>query len=220
MDLLEDPVADLLDAAVFDARGLFVVDKVDVSADEPVGDGVPVTVCLIVTEPVTDTDRGIVFIEVAVIVLVLRSLNPGLRVIETKEDALGDLVCVVDPDTVFVMTGEPVVRIDPVPDTDTVDVFEGDVLLVCVVDAVLVFVDWIDCVGVFVDLIETVAVTLTVEVLELVMLRVALGDDEAVLDDVIDCVPVIEIAAVFDIFVVFVNDGEADEVFEAAIVLV
>lgn len=213
-------MVDLLDAAVFDARGLFVVDKVDVSADEPVGDGVPVTVCLIVTEPVTDTDRGIVFIEVAVIVFVLCSLNETLVDTDVEEDALGDLVCVVDPDTVFVMTGEPVVRIDPVSDTDTVDVFEGDVLLVCVVDAVLVFVDWIDCVGVFVDLIETVAVTLTVEVLELVMLRVALGDDEAVLDDVIDCVPVIEIAAVFDIFVVFVNDGEADEVFEAAIVLV
>jgi hypothetical protein len=213
-------VVDLLDAAVFDARGLFVVDKVDVSADEPVGDGVPVTVCLIVTEPVTDTDRGIVFIEVAVMVLVLCSLNETLVDTDVEEDTLGDLVCVVDPDTVFVMTGEPVVRIDPVPDTDTVDVFEGDVLLVCVVDAILVFVDWIDCVGVFVNLIETVAVTLTVEVLELVMLRVALGDDEAVLDDVIDCVPVIEIAAVFDIFVVFVNDGEADEVFEAAIVLV
>jgi hypothetical protein len=213
-------VVDLLDAAVFDARGLFVVDKVDVSADEPVGDGVPVTVCLIVTEPVTDTDRGIVFIEVAVIVFVLCSLNETLVDTDVEEDTLGDLVCVVDPDTVFVMTGEPVVRIDPVPDTDTVDVFEGDVLLVCVVDAILVFVDWIDCVGVFVNLIETVAVTLTVEVLELVMLRVALGDDEAVLDDVIDCVPVIEIAAVFDIFVVFVNDGEADEVFEAAIVLV
>ena len=213
-------MVDLLDAAVFDARGLFVVDKVDVSADEPVGDGVPVTVCLIVTEPVTDTDRGIVFIEVAVIVFVLCSLNETLVDTDVEEDTLGDLVCVVDPDTVFVMTGEPVVRIDPVPDTDTVDVFEGDVLLVCVVDAILVFVDWIDCVGVFVNLIETVAVTLTVEVLELVMLRVALGDDEAVLDDVIDCVPVIEIAAVFDIFVVFVNDGEADEVFEAAIVLV
>lgn len=213
-------MVDLLDAAVFDARGLFVVDKVDVSADEPVGDGVPVTVCLIVTEPVTDTDRGIVFIEVAVMVLVLCSLNETLVDTDVEEDTLGDLVCVVDPDTVFVMTGEPVVRIDPVPDTDTVDVFEGDVLLVCVVDAILVFVDWIDCVGVFVNLIETVAVTLTVEVLELVMLRVALGDDEAVLDDVIDCVPVIEIAAVFDIFVVFVNDGEADEVFEAAIVLV
>lgn len=213
-------MVDLLDAAVFDARGVFVVDKVDVSTDEPVGDDVPVTVWPIVTEPVTDTERGIVFIEVAVMVLVLRSLNETLVDTDVEEDALGDLVCVVDPDTVFVMTGEPVVRIDPVADTDTVDVFEGDVLLVCVVDAVLVFVDWIDCVGVFVNLIETVAVTLTVEVLELVMLRVALGDDEAVLDDVIDCVPVIEIAAVFDIFVVFVNDGEADEVFEAAIVLV
>ena len=90
-DRLEDPVADLLDAAVLDARGLFVVDSVDVSAEEPVGDAVPVTVCLIVTESEPDTDRDLVFIEVAVIVLVLRSLKPGLLVIETEEDALGDL---------------------------------------------------------------------------------------------------------------------------------
>ena len=220
MDLLEDPVADLLDAAVFDARGLFVVDKVEVSTDEPVGDGVPVTVCLIVTEPVTDTDSGIVFIEVAVIVLVLRSLNATLRVIETKEDALGDLVCVVDPVAVFVMTGEPVFLIDLVPDTETVDVLDDDVVLVNVVDPEFVLVGCTEYVGVFVDLIETVAVTLVVEVFELVILRVAVGDDDAVLDDLIDCVPVIEIAAVFDILVVFVNDGEADEVFEAAIVLV
>jgi hypothetical protein len=213
-------VADLLDAAVLDARGLFVVDSVDVSAEEPVGDAVPVTVCLIVTEPVTDTDTAFVFIEVPVIVLVLRSLKPGLRVIETKEDALGDLVCVVDRVAVFVITEEPVFRIDLVPDTETVDVLDDDVVLVNVVDPEFVLVGCTDCVGVLVDLIETVAVTLVVEVFELVILRVAVGDDEAVLDDLVDCVPVTETAGVFDIFVVFVNEGEAEEVFEDTMVLV
>jgi hypothetical protein len=45
-------------------------------------------------------------------------------------------------------------------------------------------------VGVLVDLALSVVVTLVVEVLELVILRDALGDDVDVLDDVIEGVPV------------------------------
>ena len=91
---------------------------------------------------------------------------------------------------VLVMGGVPVNRIDAVPDTETVDVFELDMDLVIVADAELVLVARTDWVGVLVDLALSVVVTLVVEVLELVILRDALGDDVDVLDDVIEGVPV------------------------------
>jgi len=93
---------------------------------------------------------------------------------------------------VLVIGGVPVNRIDAVPDTETVDVFELDMDLVIVADAELVLVARTDCVGVLVDLPLSVVVTLVVEVLELVILREALGDDVDVLDDVIDGVPVLD----------------------------
>ena len=93
---------------------------------------------------------------------------------------------------VLVIGGVPVNRIDAVPDTETVDVFELDIDLVIVADAEFVLVARTDCVGVLVDLALSVVVTLVVEVLELVILRDALGDDVDVLDDVIDGVPVLD----------------------------
>ena len=85
-----------------------------------------------------------------------------------------------------------VILIDAVPDTETLDVFELDMDLVIVADAELVLVARTDCVGVLVDLALSVVVTLVVEVLELVILREALGDDVDVLDDVIEGVPVLD----------------------------
>ena len=93
---------------------------------------------------------------------------------------------------VLVIGGVPVNRIDAVPDTETVDVFELDIDLVIVADAELVLVARTDCVGVLVDLALSVVVTLVVEVLELVILREALGDDVDVLDDDIEGVPVLD----------------------------
>ena len=90
------------------------------------------------------------------------------------------------------MGGVPVNRIDAVPDTETVDVFELDMDLVIVADAELVLVARTDWVGVLVDLALSVVVTLVVEVLELVILREALGDDVDVLDDDIEGVPVLD----------------------------
>jgi hypothetical protein len=91
---------------------------------------------------------------------------------------------------VLVIGGVPVNRIDAVPDTETVDVLELDIDLVIVADAELVLVALTDCVGVLVSFDVRVAVTLVVDVLELVILREALGDDVDVLDDVIEGVPV------------------------------
>jgi hypothetical protein len=88
------------------------------------------------------------------------------------------------------MGGVPVNRIDAVPDTETVDVFELDMDLVMVADAEFVFVACTDCVGVLVSFDDIVAVTLVVEVLELVILRDVLGDDVDVLDELTDCVVV------------------------------
>ena len=93
---------------------------------------------------------------------------------------------------VLVISGVPVNRIDAVPDTETVDVFELDMDLVMVADAEFVLVARTDLVGVLVDLALSVVVTLVVEVLELVILREALGDDVDVLDDDIEGVPVLD----------------------------
>ena len=93
---------------------------------------------------------------------------------------------------VLVIGGVPVNRIDAVPDTETVDVLELDIDLVIVADAELVLVARTDWVGVLVDLALSVVVTLVVEVLELVILREALGDDVDVLDDDIEGVPVLD----------------------------
>ena len=90
----------------------------------------------------------------------------------------------------MVIGGVPVNLIDAVPDTETVDVFELDMDLVMVADAEFVFVACTDCVGVLDSFDDIVAVTLVVEVLELVILRDVLGDDVDVLDELTDCVVV------------------------------
>ena len=90
----------------------------------------------------------------------------------------------------MVIGGVPVNLIDAVPDTETVDVFELDMDLVMVADAEFVFVACTDCVGVLVSFDDIVAVTLVVEVLELVILRDVLGDDVDVLEELTDCVVV------------------------------
>jgi len=77
----------------------------------------------------------------------------------------------------------------------------------------------VDCVVVLVALVEPVVVTEPVEVLELLTLRELLGDPVEVFEDVIDCVPVTETNDVPVGLVVFVKDGDAEDVFDEASVL-
>lgn len=73
---------------------------------------------------------------------------------------------------------------------------------------------------VLVDLAVPVVVTLPVDVLELDTLRDPVGDDVVVLEADVDWVPLIDTLPVSEPRVVFVKDGEAEEVFDEAIVRV
>lgn len=151
---------------------------------------VSLTLCPVVA--VTEASVVGVFVPAteALIVFVNGFVKDNLLVIEPVEEALGVLLWVIELVVVLVIGGVPVNRIDAVPDTETVDVFELDMDLVMVADAEFVLVARTDWVGVLVSFDDTVAVTLVVEVLELVILRDALDDDVDVLDDVIEGVPV------------------------------
>ena len=188
------------------------------------GEPVEVRVSLRLCPGFTVTEACVVGVFVpateALIVFVNGCVKDLLLVTEPVEEALGVLVCVVDRVVVLLIGGVPVNRIDAVPDTETVDVFELDMDLVMVADAEFVLVARTDCVGVLVSFDDTVVVTLVVDVLELVILRDALGDDVDVLDDVIEGVPVADTRGVFVNLLVFVNDGEAEEVLDEAMVFV
>lgn len=77
----------------------------------------------------------------------------------------------------------------------------------------------VDCVVVLVALVEAVVVTEPVELLELLTLRELLDDPVEVFEDVIDCVPVTDTRDVPVALVVFVKDGDAEDVFDGASVL-
>ena len=68
--------------------------------------------------------------------------------------------------------------------------------------------------------VELLPVTLLVDVRELETLRELVGEPVDVFDADTDCVPVTETRAVLDALVVFVKDGEAEEVLDDASVLV
>jgi hypothetical protein len=107
-----------------------------------------------------------------------------------------------------------------VPHVEAVEVLEEDVDLENVVDAELVFVSFTEAVVVCVERVDPVIVVLPVDVLELETLRVPVGEAVAVFEEDTDGVPVKDTSAVFEPLLVFVNDGEAEEVFDEAIVLV
>ena len=111
-------------------------------------------------------------------------------------------------------------RIEAVPHVVAVEVLEEEVDLENVGDAELVFVSFTEAVVVCVERVDPVIVVLPVDVLELETLRVPVGEAVDVFEEDTDGVPVMEIRAVFDPRVVFVNDGDAEEVFDEAIVLV
>ena len=111
-------------------------------------------------------------------------------------------------------------RIEAVPHVEAVEVLEDEVDLENVGDAELVFVCPTEAVVVRVERVEPVIVVLPVDVLELETLRVPVGDAVVVFEEDTDGVPVTETRAVLEPRVVFVNEGDAEEVFDGASVLV
>jgi hypothetical protein len=107
-----------------------------------------------------------------------------------------------------------------VPHVEAVEVLEDEVVLENVGDAELVFVSLTEAVVLRVERVDPVIVVLPVDVLELETLRVPVGEAVGVFEEDTDGVPVMETRAVFEPRVVFVNDGEAEEVFDEASVLV
>jgi hypothetical protein len=140
--------------------------------------------------------------------------------LDDEAETLGVFVRVAEPVIDTEMMGVLVSLIDAVPHVDALDVFDGGDVLVIVVEPERVIVACELCVAVLVARVETLPVTLLVEVRELETLRDPVGEAVAVFDADIDCVPVTDRSPVLDALVVFVNDGEAEEVFDEAIVLV
>jgi len=153
-------------------------------------------------------------------VLVLRSVKDTLPDTDDEAETLRVFVCVSDLVADTEMMGVRVSLVDAVPHVDALDVFEGGAVLVIVVEPERVLVACVLCVAVLVGRVELLPVTLAVEVLELETLRDPLADPVEVFDDDTDCVPVADTSAVPEALVVFVNDGDAEEVFDEAIVLV
>ena len=204
LDLLEEPVFVRVDAEVEEDFGLNVGEVVAVSAgdevvvrvsltDEP-GFELPVGPNEDVLEPATD----------ALADLVIRSVNERLVVTEEVEDKLDVFVCVTEPVPLRVMGGVSVLRIEPDPHVDAVDVLEDELLRVCVTDAEFVFVGWMDFVAVLVARIVVVPDTLAVVVLELDTLRELVGEAVEVFVEEMDGVPVADTRAVLEGRVVFV----------------
>jgi hypothetical protein len=204
LDLLEEPVFVDVDAEVEEDLGLNVGDVVAVSAgdevvvrvsltDEPVVE-LPVGPKEDVREPATDGLAD----------LVIRSVKERLVVTEEEEERLDVFVCVTDPVPLRVMGGVSVLRIEPVPHVDAVDVLEDELLRVCVTEAEFVFVGWIDFVAVLVARIVVVPDTLAVVVLELDTLRELVGEAVEVFVEEMDGVVVLDGTAVLEGRVVFV----------------
>jgi hypothetical protein len=208
------------DALLALGAGLVVAEFVAVFAEEPVGLLVSLTLEPVVT--LSDTTGVTVLIpaEEVLIVFVVRSVNEPLLVAEDEAETLLVFVCVAELVTVLVPRGVRVSRIDAVPHVEAVEVLEDEVDLENVGDAELVFVSLTEAVVVRVERGVVVIVLLPVEVLELETLRVPVGEAVAVFEEDTDGVPVMETRAVFEPLLVFVNDGEAEEVFDEAIVLV
>ena len=200
--------------------GLVVAEFVAVFAEEPVGLLVSLTLEPVVT--LSDTKGVTVLIpaEEVLIVFVVRSVNEPLLVADDEAETLLVFVCVAELVTVCVPGGVRVSLIEAVPHVDAVEVLEEDVDLENVGDAELVFVCPTEAVVVRVERVDPVIVVLPVDVLELETLRVPVGDAVVVFEEDTDGVPVMETRAVLEPRVVFVNEGDAEEVFDGASVLV
>jgi hypothetical protein len=184
--------------------GLNVGEFVAVSA----GEEVVVRVCLtdepVVTVPVGPKEDVREPATDGLADLVIRSVKERLVVTEEEEDKLEVFVCVIDPVPLRVMGGVSVLRMEPVPHVEAVDVLEDELLRVFVTEAEFVFVGCKDCVPVLVALILVVPDTLAVVVLELDTLRELVGEAVDVFEEEMDCVPVVDTRAVLVARVVLV----------------
>ena len=205
---------------LLDGLGLNVEDGVPVLSGDAVEERVPRTLGPVVTDG--DVEIVVVLLPIleALIDFVSGSVKDNLLVTDEDEEALGDFVCVIELVVVFDIKVVPVSLIEPDPHAELVDVLEEDIDLVNVGDAEFVLVACVDCVVVLVALVEPVVVTDPVEVLELLTLRELLGDPVEVLEEDTDCVPVTDTSDVPVDLVVFVKDGEAEDDFDGARVLV
>ena len=140
LDLLDEPVFVRVEAEVEEDLGLKVGEVVAVFA----GDEVVVSVSLadepVVAVPVGPKEDVRELATDGLADLVIRSVNERLLVTEEEEDKLGVLVCVIEPVPLRVMGGVSVLRIEPVPQVDAVDVLEDELLRVCLTEAEFVFV--------------------------------------------------------------------------------
>lgn len=220
LELLVEPDTEIEATLLLDDLGLNVEEGVAVSSGEAVGLRVSLILGPVVALSEGNGEEVLLPPTVAVIVLVPRSVKDTLVVTDDEAETLGVFVRVAELDTDTEITGVLVILIDAVPHVDALDVFDGGGVLVIVVDPERVLVACVLCVAVLLARVETLPVTLLVEVLELETLRDPVGEAVAVFDADTDCVPVTDTAGVLDALVVFVNDGEAEEVFDEAIVLV
>ena len=110
--------------------GLNVGEFVAVSA----GEEVVVRVCLtdepVVTVPVGPKEDVREAATDGLADLVIRSVKEPLTVTEEEEDKLDVFVCVTEPVPLRVMGGVSVLRIEPVPHVEAVDVLEEELLRV------------------------------------------------------------------------------------------
>jgi hypothetical protein len=220
LELLVEPVPVGEAALLFDEAGLAVAEFVAVFPAEPVGLSVSLGLEPVVTLSVS---KGVAVLLPAVEAecdFVTRSVGDILLLTEADAETLLVFVCVAELVTVCVPGGVRVSRIEAVPHVDAVEVLEEDVDLENVGDAELVFVSLTDAVVVRVERVDPVIVVLPVDVLELETLRVPVGDAVVVFEEDTDGVPVTETRAVLEPRVVFVNEGDAEEVFDGASVLV
>ena len=220
LELLVEPVPVGEAALLFDEAGLAVAEFVALSTAELVALLVSLTLEPVVTLSDTKGVSVLIPAEEVVIVFVVRSVNEPLLVADDEVETLLVFVCVAELVTVFVPGGVRVSLIEAVPHDDAVEVFEEDVDLENVGDAELLFVCRTEAVVVRVERVDPLIVVLPVDVLELETLRVPLGDAVAVFEEDIDGVPVTETRVVVEPRVVFVNEGDAEEVFDGASVLV
>ena len=204
LDLLDEPVFVRVDAEVEEDLGLNVGEVVAVFAGEEVVVSVSLTDEPVVADPVGPKEGVPEPATDALADLVIRSVKERLLVTDEEEERLDVFVCVIEPVLVLVMGGVSVLRMEPVPQVDAVDVLEDELLRVCVTEAEFVFVGWMDCVAVFVGLTLVVPVTLAVVVLELDTLRELVGEAVEVFDEEMVCVVVFDGTAVLEGRVVFV----------------
>lgn len=143
-DLLDEPVFVRVETDVEEGLGLNVGEGVAVFAGDEVVVSVSLTDEPVVADPVGPNEDVREPATDTVADLVIRSVKVRLLVTEEEEERLDVFVCVTEPVPLRVMGGVSVLRMEPVPHVDAVDVLEDELLRVCVTEAEFVLVGWTD----------------------------------------------------------------------------